>query len=130
MVFYATFNNISVISWWSVLLVKENGGPGENHRTFASHLQTVSHNVVHLALIEIWTHNISGKFLTCVWSIVCICLTIQYAKVKVSVVISIDCIESCKSIYHTISVTTVPLTISIVYKSIHVNKNYRMHDGI
>ena len=51
-------------------------------------------------------------------------------KVKVSVVISIDCIESCKSIYHTISVTMVPLTISIVYKSVHVNKNYRMHDGI
>ena len=31
MVFNATFNNISVISWRSVLLVKESGGPGENH---------------------------------------------------------------------------------------------------
>ena len=31
MVFNATFNNISVISWWSVLLVEENGVPGENH---------------------------------------------------------------------------------------------------
>jgi len=29
MVFNATFNNISVISWWSVLLVEETGGPGE-----------------------------------------------------------------------------------------------------
>jgi hypothetical protein len=28
MVFNATFNNISVISWWSVLLVEETGGPG------------------------------------------------------------------------------------------------------
>jgi hypothetical protein len=28
MVFYATFNNISVISWWLVLFVEENG---ENH---------------------------------------------------------------------------------------------------
>ena len=28
----ATFNNISAISWWSVLLVKETGGPAENHR--------------------------------------------------------------------------------------------------
>jgi hypothetical protein len=27
----ATFNNISVISWWSILLVEETGGPGENH---------------------------------------------------------------------------------------------------
>jgi hypothetical protein len=31
MVFNATFNNISVISWWSVLLVEETAGPGENH---------------------------------------------------------------------------------------------------
>ena len=39
----ATFNNISVISWRAVLLVKETGG------------QTLSHNVVHLALVEIRT---------------------------------------------------------------------------
>jgi hypothetical protein len=52
-----TFNNISVISWQSVLLVEESG---ENHRPVASHWQTLSHNVVHLALIEIRTHNISG----------------------------------------------------------------------
>jgi len=32
MVFNATFNNISAISWRSVLLVEETGGPGENHR--------------------------------------------------------------------------------------------------
>jgi hypothetical protein len=57
MVFNATFNNISVISWWSVLLVEETGGPGENHRPVASHWQTLSHNLVHLALIEIWIHN-------------------------------------------------------------------------
>jgi hypothetical protein len=31
MVFNATFNNISVISWRSILLVEEIGGPGENH---------------------------------------------------------------------------------------------------
>ena len=37
MVFNATFNNISVISWWSVLLMDETGGPGENHRPVASH---------------------------------------------------------------------------------------------
>jgi hypothetical protein len=46
MVFKATFNNISVISWRSVLLVEETGEPGENHRLVASHLQTLSHNVV------------------------------------------------------------------------------------
>ena len=37
MVFNATFNNISAISWGSVLLVEETGGPGENHRSVASH---------------------------------------------------------------------------------------------
>jgi hypothetical protein len=31
MLFNVTFNNISVISWRSVLLVEENGVPGENH---------------------------------------------------------------------------------------------------
>ena len=29
--FNATFNNIAVISWWSVLLVEETGVPEENH---------------------------------------------------------------------------------------------------
>ena len=37
MVFNATFNNMSVISWRSVLLVEETGGPEENHRPVASH---------------------------------------------------------------------------------------------
>jgi len=60
MMFNATFNNMSVISLRSVLLVEETGGAGENHRHVASHWQTLSHNVVHLALIEIRTHNISG----------------------------------------------------------------------
>jgi hypothetical protein len=46
MVFNDTFNNISVLSWWSVLLVEETGVPGENHRPVASHSQTLSHNVV------------------------------------------------------------------------------------
>jgi len=37
MVFNGTFNNISAISWLSVLLVEENGVSGENHRLAASH---------------------------------------------------------------------------------------------
>ena len=37
MVFNATFNNISVISWQSDLLVEETGGPCENHRPVESH---------------------------------------------------------------------------------------------
>ena len=79
MVFNATFNNISVISWRSVLLVEETRGPRENHRPVISHWQTWSHNVVHIALIDIWTHT--------------------------SVAIGTDCIDSCKSNYHTITAT-------------------------
>ena len=41
-----TLNNFSVISWRSVLLVEEIGVLGVNHRSAASHWQTVSHNVV------------------------------------------------------------------------------------
>ena len=62
MVFNATFNNISVISWRSVLLMEETGVPEENYRPAASHRQTLSHNVVlstpHLS--EVRTHNVSG----------------------------------------------------------------------
>ena len=37
MALHATFNNIAVISWRSVLLVEETRGPGENHRPVAIH---------------------------------------------------------------------------------------------
>jgi hypothetical protein len=37
MVLNATFNNISVITWRSVLLVEETRVPAENHRPVASH---------------------------------------------------------------------------------------------
>ena len=39
MMFDRTFNNISVISWRSGLLVDETGVPGENQRPAASHRQ-------------------------------------------------------------------------------------------
>ena len=44
MVFNATFNNISIISRWSVLLVEETGVPGK--KTPTCHCQTLSHKVV------------------------------------------------------------------------------------
>jgi len=52
MVFNATFNNISVISWtWrSVLLVEETVVPGGNHRPAASHLKHIVINKVHISL--------------------------------------------------------------------------------
>jgi len=45
-VFNTTFNNISVVSWRSILLVEETGVSGENHRPVASHRQTLSHKVL------------------------------------------------------------------------------------
>ena len=42
-VFNATFSNITVLLWRSVLLVEEMGVLGENHSPAASHRQTLSH---------------------------------------------------------------------------------------
>jgi len=53
MVFNATFNNISVISWCSVLLVEETEVPGENH----CHWQ-LYHIILHLVHLA-WAGSIS-----------------------------------------------------------------------
>ena len=54
---YATVNNITVISWRSVLLMEETGVPGENHQPVASHLQTLSYNVVSNTPRNDWDYN-------------------------------------------------------------------------
>ena len=77
MAFNATFNNISVISWRSVLLVEKIGVHGQKPPTLAaSHWQTLSHNVVsstsHLgeltALVVIGTDCIGSCKSTTIWS--------------------------------------------------------------
>jgi hypothetical protein len=72
-------NNITVISWWSDSLVEETEAPGENHRPVVSHSQALSYNLVLSThgLIGIQTRNVRGE--------------------------CIDCIGSCKSHYHTIT---------------------------
>ena len=59
MVFNATFNNISVMLWRSVLLVEETRVPIENHQPITSNWQTWSHNVVSSIprLSGVRTHN-------------------------------------------------------------------------
>ena len=81
MVFNATVNNISVISWRSVLLVEETRVLGENHRPVASHWQTLSHNIVSSTPRDL---N-SQPYL---WLMICT-----------------DCTCNCKSNYHTTTTT-------------------------
>ena len=45
-VFNDNFNNISDVSWWSVLLVDQTRVPRENHQPVTRHWQTLSHNVI------------------------------------------------------------------------------------
>jgi hypothetical protein len=73
-VFNTTFNNISVISWWSVLLVEETGGPGET-----TDLSQVTDKLYHIMLCSSpWVG----------------------VEPTISVVIGIDCRGSSKSNYH------------------------------
>jgi len=82
MVFNATFNNISVISWQSVLLVEEIGDPEK-----ATDRSQVTDKAFHIMLY------------TSPWS---------RFELTTSVVIGTDCICSCKSNYHMIKDMTAP----------------------
>ena len=100
MVLNATFNNISVVSWWSVLLVEETGGPLENHRPVTSHWQTLLDNVVHLALIEIRTHNISRdrhctslKTIYTLCGIICLWMFHSWLPLRVSLTFIFNCLS-------------------------------------
>ena len=67
--FNATVNNISVISWWSVLLVEETGVPGEilsqvteklYHIMYRTHLAWAGFELttlVVIAIVMIWYHE-------------------------------------------------------------------------
>ena len=101
MVFNATFNNISAISWWSVLLVQETEVSGENHRPAESYWQTLSHNVVS----SIPHHE---RFQTRIFS---------------SDIICSDCTCSCKSNHHTITTTTTPKSKEYNYE--HFNSRHQ-----
>ena len=56
----ATFNNISAILWWSVLLVEETG---ENHQSVASHWQTLWLEIKHVARPIMLSERMTFKIL-------------------------------------------------------------------
>jgi hypothetical protein len=91
MVLSAIFNNISVISWRSVLLVEETGVHGENHWLAASQWLTLSYNVVSCSPPH-WT----GFELTTL------------------VVIGTDCTGSCNSNHHAITTTAAPVSTNVL----------------
>ena len=99
MVLHATFNNISAISWQSVLLVVETGIPGEKHRLVARHWQSLSNNVV--------SESISPK---------------TGVELTILVVIGTDFTGSNKSNYHTITTTMAPYYIKRNYQNWLKNK--------
>ena len=99
MAFNTTFNNISVISWRSVLLVEETRVPRENHLPVASHWQTLSHNVVSSTSV--------GFELTTL------------------VVICTDCTGSCKSNYHTILTMMVPKSTFVFFIGLNITRTWQ-----
>jgi hypothetical protein len=83
MVFNASFNNISITTWRSVLFVEETGVTGENHQADARP------NLYHIMLCRVH-------------------LTWAGFELTALVAMGIKYIGSCKSNYHTLTTTTAP----------------------
>jgi hypothetical protein len=77
MVFSATFNDISFISWRSDLLVGENKVPGESHRPTVCHWQTLSDNVANAGST---THQVITSHNTIIFATVNVLKTCIFAE--------------------------------------------------
>jgi hypothetical protein len=96
-VFNVTFNNISAISWWLVLLVEENWVPGEKSLT----------NFNIKCCIEYTSHRREFELTTLV-------------------LIGTDCIGSYKSNYHTITTTPGENGISLARAMVMTHTYHKM----
>ena len=91
MMFCTTFKHISVVAWWSVLLVEERGVPGENHWPVTNYWKTWLHDTQLYQVHLTWT-----RF-----------------ELKTLVVIGNGCTGSWKSNYHMITTITAPPKIRV-----------------
>jgi hypothetical protein len=138
MVFNDTFNNISVISRWSVLLLLEETGVSRKNRPAASHRQILSHKVVHLAMSGIQIHKFCPFYFLFDHCVVCPSSIYEsdypFGIFKLFLVmIWIGCVCGCKSNYHTIMIATAPQSIikscstheARLPESVHMDYHYR-----
>ena len=99
MVLNTTFNDISIISWWSVLLVEETGVPGVNYRPVASHWQTL---------------------LCCInYSLIVLSKVVEFERTTL-MIIDTDCNGRCKSNYHMITTILTQLWVTFALYLISV----------
>jgi hypothetical protein len=112
MVFNATFNNISVISWRSVLLVEETGVSGENHwpvasRSYGSWIYNYLCNQ-NLSPLMLWVRVTIGARCTTLYGKVCQWLAILPSQWKYICTCPI-----CKiiTIFHLLSTSIIILVV-------------------
>jgi hypothetical protein len=84
MVFNNTFNNLSDISWWSVLLVEETGKPRENHPPVGGHWQTFIAKIYSIEYTSPWVGMELTSLVVMCTDCICICKSnLQYQSDKV-----------------------------------------------